>query len=273
MEYLVSIEDRPYHHWQIDLLIEGFRLKGMEDQLVVAIAEHSQIAYGTFGKNLLSHPKVYRHVNFGRDKGNVLLNKAYAVATMVEHKKISQPFCLIDPDMVLLNPIAVPDNQFTFCPDWALPKKEEFPHLTNIPIGGVMAFNEVPAELFTRVVNCGLWQIENQTFLSENGDVENRFVGRSGWAMAATEFSGGMKIGYDDRFEATLLENDTQKNFIHYRHGLPPVWTKLTYQFDPDLKEEIQIGGCDPFDGLMENNPTAVTNEMQKVIKHYRGKE
>lgn len=279
MQYLVSIENRPYHHWQIDLLIESFKLKGVEGQLVVALAEHHGQKYKQFGRNLVAHKHVYRHQNYGRIRNLPGLNKAYSVAALLANGKIQQPFCLIEPDMILLNPVQQPNEQFSFSPDVTfslevaeaagLKVREKGADKLWLPVGGVMYFNGVPPEFFTRAVEWGEG-LENER-RAGGDEMSCRLSARAGWAMAAADHSKDVTIGVEPRYEATLLENDTGKNFAHYQHGLPPVWNKRLYQFDPD-EGDFRLGGPDPFETLLENNPTAVTNELQTVIRSYQGR-
>ena len=47
MQYFVSIENNSYNCWQAGLLIESFKMQGIEDQLLIGVAENrAEFIYG-----------------------------------------------------------------------------------------------------------------------------------------------------------------------------------------------------------------------------------
>jgi hypothetical protein len=57
MDYFVSIENTPYDLWQIELLIESFKINHLEDSLVIGMAGPNPL----LTKNLLAHKRIMFH--------------------------------------------------------------------------------------------------------------------------------------------------------------------------------------------------------------------
>lgn len=288
MEYLVSIEDSSYHWWQVELLIESFKLRGLQDQLVVAVAPTRDSKPRNFTRNLRAHQRKFSHPNYGRAKQCLPLNKSYAAQVALENGEISQPFCLIDPDMALVRPVPDPVENITFALRW--PFTVEYldahgvdvrPHLAKIledrnlpardlwlPVGSVTTFRDVPLDLFRRAV---YWAERLETDRQiKTGEAESWWeTPRAGWAVAMLDYYGGLTFRGVADYEMTLVENRADASFVHYQHGLPPVWGKNMYTYVPP--DAFCMGGPTPFEVMLEHNPTAATNFFQEVIRSYLG--
>ena len=42
MDFLVIAEDIPYYQWQIELLIESFKLQGLQDKLIIYLVRTTE---------------------------------------------------------------------------------------------------------------------------------------------------------------------------------------------------------------------------------------
>jgi hypothetical protein len=291
VEYLVSIEDSPHHHWQADLLIESFRLLGLEKSLLVAMADRVGPELGRrFGKNLVDHGRVFRHMNYGRTRNMPGLNKPFAAHLAVAERLITQPFCLIDPDMVLVEPVPEPVEHLTFQvrPTFtreyaeangvgaadhvsAVLKARKWPDQPLwLPLGSVMTFRDVPGDLFIRAIS---WaeRLEYERLcrcLREGREgVPWRHTPRCGWVMALIEYSGVLGVRAADGYETHLVEHGKKACFVHYTHGLPPHWSKHMYRYDSGV--DFSMGGSDPFAALFEHNPTSATEHLRRVARSY----
>ena len=63
MDYFVSAEDTVYHHWQLELLIESFKLSNLADKLVIAVAQNDDDKPIDFTANLLRKVQLQIAVN------------------------------------------------------------------------------------------------------------------------------------------------------------------------------------------------------------------
>ena len=60
MNYFVSIENSYYHGWQIELLIESFKQKSLEDSLYISVAK-SDKEYLASNINYSNHKNKFIH--------------------------------------------------------------------------------------------------------------------------------------------------------------------------------------------------------------------
>jgi len=272
MDFFVSIENTPYFHWQTELLIESFKMHGMEDNLVIAIAENDEPNYANFTKNLLSHERKFFLPNFGKH-----LNRFRSMMAALENDFISLPFTLIHPDMVLVKPFDLPkDCSVLFSSELFDPIIAERiePHIQGvikqtgferdfvpgiIPLGDVLCFANVKEDFLNQMLT------RTSELLEKHGEDWN--VAKAGITLAMYDFLN-LNRGYTYRpepLESSLLHEEVA-NFIHYKHGLPPAFSKLHYAYETPL-----TFAADPFHMLLENNPTENTGYMQKVVRAYQG--
>src|SRR5262252_9234448 len=239
MDYIVSAEDTPYYHWQLELLIESFKKHGLQDRLLIAVAASKTPAEPNFTKNLSKHTRFLAHDNMGRKRGYPHLNKPYAVATAVNKKEIKQPFTVIEPDMVMYWPMEVEPEAMAFQlkPSFNLdfveqhaPKIREYIEMGTgrddlwFPIGSVYTFNGMPDEFFGRVVS---WA-EMLAFdhYKAHPDLQSfwRYLERAGWVLAMLDYIKYLPYKGSHTYEMSLLDHEAYHNFIHYANGQPPVF-------------------------------------------------
>jgi len=274
MQYFVSIENTTYFYWQIDLLIESFKMCGQEDNLVIAIAENDGPKSPNYGKNLLQHKHRFMHNNLGKNRNYLPLNKFYGLTLALSNKVIKSPFAVIHPDMVLQKPLEEPDVNILFqnnpntipLVEKIKPQLEEMAEKNkfdlkrlppSIPLGATMVFKNVAPDFFNRVMARTNW------FISKNPQADWDLA-TAAWLLTIYEHLTSYKTKAIS-LECRLIDNDFPANLIHYRSGLPPVFSKKYY------KGLLQVGR-NPYDVLMAHNPTSATEFMRKVVQSYRAK-
>jgi len=284
MQYFVSAEDTTYHHWQLELLIESFKLHGVQDQLVIAVAQNNEQKLVDYNHNIKNVKNIFLHENIGRKRGYLPLNRPYSLNTAINQGFIKQPLTVIDPDMMLVSPLPHPveNVQFQLKPLFTLDYVEqnhcnvrkhigELLKLKNkedsqinywIPLGNVMTFNSVPNEFFGRVVEwTEILEYERKKSTKENW----WYTEKVAWIMTLLEYHGHLSYKGRYNYEMNMLDNNVNNHFIHYNHGLPPVFSKRMYRYQPP--SGFTMGSL--FDVLLENNPTSTTNYMQEVVRSY----
>lgn len=256
MEYLVSIQNTPYYHWQIDLLIKSFQYHNLQDNLVIAVAESDN--WSNIPVSLAKHKRIFMHSNNWNYYTGLGSNPLLATGLCLANDVIKYPFTLIHADMVLVNPISDDfEENIIFDVDTdgevrAIPKIEE--HMNNIvearklhkdrhimpEVGSLLTFKDVPLEFFTRAVD---WEI----FLEST---------KAAWVLTICEYVFPLKVsgGY---YTQPLVLDSLQKNFIHYKHGCPPLFHKKHFF------GEVQFG-IDPVQTLLGVN-TASGRYIQEI--------
>lgn len=275
MDYFVSIENSGYFYWQVDLLLESFKAAKVDGPIVAIAENNTSPKPAMFTKNIIAHDNKFSHANIGCERGYPPLNKPYAILLALQNKLLSSHFAVLHPDMVLVNPLKEyeenivfhaqpPDKDFKKHIDPYLEeiakannlKFEDFP--PHIPIGGTIIFRDVKPGFFERVIS------RMAQLYKEHGD--KKFdVAKAAWTITIYEHLGQYSVkGLS--IEKRLLDHEVEANLIHYCHGLPPLFSKRFYGF-----EGFQMM-TDPYQVLLEHNPSDATDYVQKLIHNYRSK-
>ena len=276
MDYIVSIENTPYYRWQVELLIESFKLCNMEDQLLIAIAS-STSSSTLYMKNLASHDRKFVHDNYGAARGHLPLNKLYAVYTALTSNLLKQPFAMIHPDMLLLNPIGdigdanvlmhmenleLNDVDAFIQPYWdaAAAAKGIMQGPSQLSVTGTMVFQQVPALFFLRTIE------KTQNILESNPELKEHAV------VAAMRFILCEYLGlllYRGAVVDTSLRFEYQANMVHYRNGLPPIFSKKHF-LHSDETIPLTLTSSSPFEEMLRLEYSPQYPLMKKVIDSYQ---
>lgn len=281
MDYLVSAENIPCQQWQLELLIESFKYNNCEKDLLLCLAESDVDlpTYPFFCRNILAHQRIQCHENIGKVRGYKGLNALYDLSRAVQNKWITQPFVYIPTDVVLKNKLNIKlQSEFSeviFLPSpfFTLESAEEavgpFWEVTNktkadyeaawIPLGPIMVFNKIPEALFDRAIvlaeKLALQQLLRKQPIWKHTDT-------LAWAMNLSDYVGQLLLRGDYTLTMTMLDSSNSP-FIHYEHGLPPVFNKTMFQYAaPDF---VSFG--DPFEILAENSPTESSHFISELAK------
>lgn len=268
MQYFVSIENTSYFYWQVELLIQSFKRLKLQDQLVIAIAENDEPKMHEFAKNITGHQSKFLHQNFGEQKKYKPFNRIFSLVKLMEMGVLQQPFAMIHADMVLKNPLKAYDSSIVL----QHPSQKTFPEIekyvnevanlknltrSQLPellrFDGTVIFNNMPKEFFYRV-----WQREEE-LLNEHGP--DWPCEAAAWALSLFDMTGLVTVRYE-YLDGNLLEHLTEPNFVHYKHGIPPVFNKRFYRFDKPMSFSNS-----PFDCLMQYNPSTLSDYVQKTIE------
>jgi len=243
MDYFVSISNTPYHHWQIELLIESFKMHGLQDSLLVVLYGEDE---NKFPPNLFHHKR--KLLPGDNKKLPIPAAKIFSVLSALKHSHLSQPFTFLHPDMVLVQPITDDwDEGVVFHPH----RREEDMVAGDVGYpGGIMRFKWMPYRFFHKVMGYAMNLVkENEKYAGplawEKGI--NEYIAPAGVRALATEMS---------------LLHIGNAPFIHYKYGMPPSWTKHAYKPFMSFMD-------DPYNVLLAHNPTSSSNYLHKIILSY----
>lgn len=264
MNYLVCAERTAYHLWQLELLIESFKLLDLQDSLTIAIAENKEPVFCPYNRNFNSHKKTFAHNNAGN------CNRVYALALALQNNMVKFPVTILHPDMILVKPITTRTYDFAFQLDQSFKQIEDADlstlitkicetkklELTWLNLGGTFCINNLPQGFIERVVTvANYWKSHGKTW----------HVEKAAWLTTLLEHVGHLSYHGTFDLECQLVDKEL-KSVIHYKHGLPPMFTKQMFKFEwPNI---FNMG--DPYQILLENNPNKVTDYVQKVVKTYK---
>lgn len=270
MNYFVSIESKTYFLWQIQLLIQSFKLKNLDDDLIIGIAKNNEPVLNEYSSNIVNHKNKFLHENYAQTKGCKYFNKFYSIILALNNGILKQPFALIHPDMLLYNPIENIKENFTFNAtieetflkdkikdDVKLILENRLQKNANwFSFGDVIVFNEVPIEFFYRT-------LEHLEILIKKYGI-NWNLQKAAMMLSFYEIYGKLKYEINNNLEISLLQENKEANFIHYKHGIPPVFSKLCYKYEGEFGYFAAADG--PYKVLLEHNPNSTTNYVQNVI-------
>jgi hypothetical protein len=251
LKYFVSIENNSYCLWQVELLIESFKRKGLQDDLLIGIAENPNPVVKKYTKNLLKHPHKFVHPNQNEPKP---LNKFYALMTALDQKLLPKPFVVIQPDMVIVKPVQDFGTGFLFQPEPAYdPLREGLNY--SVPMGNIIGIGtDVDDVLFRNAyVHC------------KKATSNHQIVA---WMQAVYEQVATHNL--DVRvalLEQPLLHTALDAHFIHYKHGIPTIFHKRNHKFD---NQAFMSSYIDPFDAIYLNNSTKSIDYLCRLIEFYR---
>lgn len=248
MDYFVVAENKPYHHWQLELLIESFKLHNLQDKLFIVLQESKEPPFADFTYNLSTIKRIL-HVP----------TDCHPVAALIyalNNKLIEQQFAIFHPDMLLHKPLPESDKNLVLqlgpatdgnkdIARYIVEKKRFNVDVKDIwvPVGDLKICN-LPVAFFDRLL---YWNGVDAT---------------AAWQYAILEYYGHIYIEGSYDFVSTLAENDP-KAVIHYSQGLPPVFAKQMFTY----KDGFAQG--DLFETILQNGHTKAMVYMQDVAKSY----
>lgn len=249
MQYFVSIENTAYYQWQIELLIESFKKHNLQDKLIISIAENDEPPFIKINnKNLLNHKNKYVH------SSNLIksTNKLIGLIHCLQSNIINESFAIIEPDMVLMKPLSDEmEENVIFDQDDYL-ELEIDPELF-LPLGDVIVFNkQVDLNLFVKIINK----------IKELGSEKESWIIELKKHLFLNEINVKSK-----HLTQTLLNHDLITNFISYKHGIPPEFSKLYYKYEKPIG--FVPNGLDPLTAIYMNNVTTATNYVCDIITSY----
>lgn len=225
MQYFVSIEKKSYFYWQIELLIHSFKRYEIEDQLVIAIADTDEDS--RVPKNL-SKCNFFLHRNYGKEIGYLQTNKPLSILEARKKGILRNPFVILEPDMVLLEPVNIHAShkhdvvgnytQYLELNELEKDHKSYFDFIGNFhnkwqPFGPIFLVNKDEDKLYERVV-------ENCVKLIKNNKEFWWPLDMLAWIMTFLEFNYKCKIiKEEDVLLESYIYSNYKSNFLHYCHA------------------------------------------------------
>jgi hypothetical protein len=262
MQYLVSIENCQFFRWQVELLYESMRPFGLSDSLVIACAN--------FESKPLRFGNVFYHENVGRKFNYLPLNKPYAIQTALVKKIIKQPFVVLDPDMVMLNPMSINSKCSANYSNYL-----EYDNLVRIgyqlnfnkdewrPGAYVYQFNECKQDYIEEIYEDTL-RLTNKNDLPSSTDFWQREM------VSFGIFLSKVNAFVSNNYMSSLYEeSNNRSNFIHYSNGFQPHFNKNIHN---NLRE-FSFGPSLPFESILKI-PSFNSNivSFKNIVKSFLSK-
>ena len=129
-----------------------------------------------------------------------------------------------------------------------------------ISIGPVILFNNMPIDFFRMfVVKAEILALKQLIYNQKIFDKTDRLA----LSINIFDFMNKGAIKEDYNLTKSMLEyNET--SFIHYEHGMPPVFNKSMFRYDPP--DYASFG--DPYEAILENPATPSAYLMSELVKN-----
>jgi hypothetical protein len=257
MDYFVTVTPNYDSFWQIELLIQSFKMLHQQDRLLIGIVG----SVDALPPNLLQHErKIYfSDYNSQFQRNHPAINKIVGIVAAQNNHLLDSHFVMMHSDMILVQPISEERNQnIVFHPH---PVKQEIIKTMNLSpdmwlgFGGVAKFDSVPPKFFERVL------LAAESLLNNYGP--NWPAALAAWSVASQEYRQLLTFA-GAYFEAGLTST-VLLPVIHYQNGYPPIFSKRTYNSIIRFAQE-------PYDCLLSFNPTFNTDYIQNVIRSYKNR-
>ncbi|RTK95559.1 MAG: hypothetical protein EKK64_06970 [Neisseriaceae bacterium] len=277
MNYLVSFENQPEYQWQMELLLESFKIHNLSQDLLVVATKSNLPSNPFFCRNLSRHKRAIGFDNIGDLRGYSKLNRYYNLMWTQMAELISQPIVFIDTDVVLKNPVSYifdPYPQFIFSPDldfsfdsvisnvgnfWEwLDKDKEVFSKNWLPLGGVCVFSNIPSALFPLI-------IERIEFFAIKQLMEKKQI----WehtdklGLVSVMLENLQKINCRGDYSLSAPIFGSEANFISYEKGIPPTFHKFMFKFS----EEMFLSFGDPIEILSKTFPSPNASYLASIAE------
>lgn len=280
MKFIVPAELNPQNQWQIELMIQGFKLIGLEESLVVCLATDDPNSFiPEMTKNLSTHRNIMLVPNTGARRGFEPLNRLYGVRSALLDGRLGDTFFVLEPDMV---PCRIPSTSeitpncsYQFDPNFFLevinvntPTKRHFglepAEVRNDQwacAGPLMCFSGFPPEFFDELIFESEQYVYRQFY--DSGVAWDRSVqSATNYVMHKHLGSFSAIASYD--LECNLM-SDKLATFIHYETGFPPLFTKSMFAYKPP--HYLSLGN--PFRTLSQYAPTPPFQYLSQLATQY----
>jgi hypothetical protein len=276
MKYFVSVEPNDYSLWQIELLIQSFKMRQKEKDLVIAVADPADgVSSDTYKRNLLAHENKFFHYNIGKENKYPKLNKLYGLACVHKEGLLGDKFAVLHPDMLLyqnvrlevmlldsLNILFQPKTEDKNDVFVKVKKDIENDQKQWLPMGDVIVFNKMPENFFIKAYQT------MEELIAEHGtdwDAEP-----ATWSLTyTTHRMGGHPITLSGaQLEMSLMNFLPNPFVVHYKNGLPPNFSKRIFKQMPPI---VSLAAhSDPIQVILnEASKTVAMDYLQEVCMAY----
>lgn len=281
MDYLVVAPHTPFFQWQIALLLESFKIRGMEESLaILLVAGANEPVQSEFCNSFVGHPRL-RAVRLPTD-AEPDIQRLHGLTNAVSTGLVSQTFALLPPHSILRYPIHPPEanitveckSDFTFShlDSFGVSSKRLGERLgdrkTWLPVGEVFLFNGLMPEFFNIAAHRGeLIAFDSYRELQRAGqNTSPKGLFRAAMTMTIMETYGRATLDTSRRLECHMNEHDQKANVVNYYYGSPPNFSRAFYPMDGT---GVTFSD-DPYKGILRAEDSAAAAYMKQVVAWFK---
>lgn len=276
MDFLVIAEDIPYYQWQIELLIESFKLQGLEDKLFIYLVKTND-SVDAIKININDHKNVIYYKSESIRNGTI--NFDFYNCVLDYKSKNSNDFAIIDCDTFLKNfNYKVFDGNGILYQIDQIPNKElelifkisrskynyEFHQLSS-----VLYFSKMFDVDFFKTSFATLEDIVKISYFTNLFDQNyNPNFDIFKYSFLLTGMSYGVPILPTYNLLNYVYEGQEQDvNFISYKHDIKPYFYKKNY-YHKNFKN-LSLKYPDPFQNFLDLPDFTYCAFVKKIVSSY----
>lgn len=277
MKYFVSATLKSEVVWQIELLIESFKLLGIEDKLVVFLSSYPDPNFKTpFLKNISSFKNVYITPNYGKFKSFESLNDIKNILLALDKNVIDDEFIYLPSDCVIYKePESIKDigtcrfhTDLLFSPENINSKVDLFDNFEINPesiesntwpyASKILHFKGFHVSFFEEWLSNTEKYVFNQ-YLNQTAPYEktNQVVIN----LLLRKYLGKY-FPVQLSNSASSLQDHEIGNFVCYESGFHPIFNKNMFAYN-------SIALANPFEVLAANKPTIAFAYVSGLAERY----
>ena len=284
MDYLVVAPHTPFFQWQIALLVQSFRVLGMEENLaVLLVAGIEEPVQSHFCTMFANHARL-KAVRLPTDSDPDLI-RLHGLSHAIKTGFVSQRFVNLPPYCMLRHPILPPQANVTFTcqPDFTYNHIDSFGISSAavskrmqdkkqwLPVGDVFIFDNMTTEFFDLAASRGeMIAFDSYRDLLKAGkDSAPKALFRAAMSMTLMEAFGRLKVDTSRRLECKMIEHDQQSCVINYYYGCPPNFSRCFYPMDG---KGVSFSDH-PFSAIQRTPDSFASLYMKQVIQMFNDQQ
>lgn len=272
MEFLTIVENKPYYQWQIELLIESFKLLNLQDSLHVFFIEKGQ---AKFKKNISKHKNCFYIKNRSSKFGFNYYNFHEAILLFKKNNP-NKNFCIIDPDLVITN------SNFSFFEDKNIYYQTEIVKKDYVNEVFFSFFKKHIPQIcsliyFSKDLNYDFFYnslMLNETFIMEllkkvSFDVVENDYNLFKYGLLTNIVNENRKASTSFEVIGFPQNNSNNYLFLSYKHDVLPFFNKKAFMFEK--YNILSFYPEDPFKALCNLPDFPNCLPLKKIAKSYEG--
>ena len=271
MKYITFGYYSSFHYWMLELLLESFYQKNLQDDLTVYLFHDAACLTPDTNIRRSSFPNIKELFSAGYSFKDRRIDHLYLLQHLHKEKLLEYPTCFFDFSSVLFDPTNMPiENDFVFSYGYG-EKIEDHPHMYDMHFSKVDVFPHVGnAYIINKPLPDDLLEYAIDLFLNTKQVCEeknlpiplqlDKFCLGQILLMSQTSMAVNQNLSVDIGMGTG--------NFINYAYGLFPIFIPKQFAYEDGMAKSLLYRH--PYDAILDLPPTVSCNLMKKIVRSLR---
>lgn len=259
-------------YWQLELLLESFYQKNIQDKLTVFLFNDGACMTPDFKINRPNFQNIISIPSAGFNFKERKIDFLYFIQQLYKNNIIKEPCCIFDLNSIIINEPNI-NTDFIYKFDTSFNIKEyehlydmHFSKVQNFPqIGNIFIINK-PLEQELLEYSIDLFLNTKDVCTEKNIPIPKNLQ----------KLCLGQILLMSQNYKAEIKQDlssgltEKPKYFINYSEGAPPVFTMNMFTYENGYHKSLIYN--QPYDAILDLIPTESIHQLQTTIKLMRGK-